>query len=441
MFWLRPGLADTLQGLGWLANLPVGRCAALFDVDGVLIDVSSSFRRSVAAATATLVRVSLGDAASAALADAPTPLVTADDIHHFKLAGGFNSDWDLVLALTALWVARLREWRGQPQAAITLAELAEQARVAAEAGRGGVAWVRAVVPPSAIPSRHDARWVHEEYYLGAQGVRTVYGHTPRFAPDAPGFAHAEEPLLDTTLLPTLIRQGITRFGIITGRDGPEVEAALRLLTSATGLRDDALGDELNDALDDAPDDRADEALSGVADGAQSARNQPGKPAASVVLWADSTYGRSPFAVIVPSSLYRKPDPRGLAHAIQALDAGAAFFIGDTGDDLGLVLRYRDELQRADPTLPQTLAVMVAEGATVATYQTRGADIILEHVRELPAALAALAQGAAPTPSPSPATAGEGSLARPQVARQRKRAAAGQRAKAPSPAAAGLGVGG
>lgn len=390
MFWLRPGLADTPQGQGWLATLPTGRCAALFDVDGVLIDVSGSFRRSVAAATATLVRVSLGEAAPAALADAPTPLVTSDDIHRFKLAGGFNSDWDLVLALTAFWVARLREWRGQPQATTTLAEWAQQARLAAEAGQGGVAWVRAVVPLSAIPSRHDARWVHEEYYLGARGAQMVYGHTPRFAPDAPGFVHAEEPLLEAPLLPTLVGQGVTRFGLITGRDGPEVEAALRLLTPVTGLRDDAPGAELDDALDAI----AYAALSGVADGGPDttpgAGNQSGKPAVGIVTWADSAYGRSPFAVIVPSSLYRKPDPRGLAHAIQTLDAGAALFIGDTGDDLGLVLRYRDELQRADPTLSQTLAVMVAEGATVATYQSRGADIIVEHVRELPMALVALA---------------------------------------------------
>jgi len=384
MIWLRPGLAETPQGRGWLANLPAGRCAALFDVDGVLIDVRASYHRSVAAATETLVRVWLGDEAAEALAGAPAPLVTADDIHRFKRAGGFNNDWDLVLALTAFWVARLREWRGQPQANISLAMWAERARVAAEAGQGGVPWVRSVAPASAIPSRHDARWVHEEYYLGARGVQTVYGHTPHFAPDAPGFAHAEEPFLDVTLLPALVGIGISRFGIITGRDGPEVEAALRLLTPVSGLRDDAQPGALDHALDVMADAIASDAPEGaLGDGAVTSE------AASGVVWAKSAYGRSPFGVIVPSSLYHKPDPRGLAHAIQTLNAGAAFFIGDTGDDLGLVLRYRDELLRADPTLPQTLAVMVAEGATAQGYQMRGADIIVEHVRELPEALAAL----------------------------------------------------
>lgn len=377
MFWLRPGLAETPQGRGWLANLPAGRCAALFDVDGVLIDVTSSFRRSVAAATETLVRVSLGGAATRLLADAPRPLVTSDEIRQFKLAGGFNSDWDLVLALTALWVARLREWRGRPKARITLTEWAEQARVAAEAGRGGVAWVWSVAPASAIPSLDDARWVHEEYYLGAKGVYTVYGHTPRFAPDAPGVVHAEEPFLDATLLPALVSQGITRFGLITGRDGPEVEAALRLLTPVSGL--------LDGVTVVAPDNGMEATIGDTAhDTAVGAR---------AVIWADSEYGRSPFGVIVPSSLYLKPDPRGLAHAIETLDGDAAFFIGDTGDDLALVLRYRDELQVADPTLPQTLAVMVAEGATATAFQARGADIIVEHVRELPGALATLAEGA------------------------------------------------
>jgi len=253
MFWLRPGVASSPQGIGWLAGLGRGRCAALFDVDGVLIDVSGSFRRSVAAASATLVAATLGDAA---LAGAPTPLVADDDIHRFKLAGGFNNDWDLVLALTALWVARLREWRGQPQARVTLAEWAALAGAAAQAGQGGVAWLRSVAPASAIPTPHDARWVHEEYYWGASEVRAVYGHTPRYAPDAPGFVHTEEPLLEAALLPALARQGITRFGLITGRDGPEVTAALRLLAPVVGLRDTATATATNagatDTATDAP---------------------------------------------------------------------------------------------------------------------------------------------------------------------------------------------
>ncbi|HLY30077.1 MAG TPA: hypothetical protein VKQ36_03560, partial [Ktedonobacterales bacterium] len=320
---------------------------------------TGSYRRSVAAATTTLVRVMLGVDADALLTDAPTPLVTHDEIIRFKLAGGFNNDWDLTQALTALWVARVREWRDQPQAQITLTEWAARARVAAHTGQGGVRWLYEVAPASAIPHADDARWVHEEYYWGAELAQQHFGHTPRFAPDARGYVHAEQPLLDAAVLPGLARQGITRFGLITGRDGPEISSALRILTPVSGLRDGA----------DSPDGGA----TGV-----------------TLPWYDSPYGRSPFGALVPASVYVKPDPRALASAMQQLGAQAALFVGDAGDDLLLVLRYRRELQRKTPGQPTALAVMIASAAAARAYQDEGADITLDHIRDLPAAMVTLA---------------------------------------------------
>jgi phosphoglycolate phosphatase-like HAD superfamily hydrolase len=97
----------------------------------------------------------------------------------------------------------------------------------------------------------------------------------------------------------------------------------------------------------------------------------------------------PFGVVVSASRYAKPDPQALVHALQALDARAAVYIGDTSDDLDLVLRYRAERQSAAPDLPATLAVSVATGAAAETFRQRGADITIAHVSELPAALIAL----------------------------------------------------
>ncbi len=102
MFWLRPDLDRAALGaVDWLDT-------ALFDIDGVLIDTSGSYRRSVIEATEYLVRVHAG------LTGGPESLVTPEDVVAFKLAGGFNSDWDLTPALAGLWTARLREWRGDP---------------------------------------------------------------------------------------------------------------------------------------------------------------------------------------------------------------------------------------------------------------------------------------------------------------------------------------
>jgi HAD superfamily phosphatase len=338
MVWLRPDLA---------ASAPRALDTVLFDVDGVLIATTRSFRLAVIHATDRLVRQHQG------LADAPDPLLRLDDIAAFKLAGGFNSDWDLTRALTALWTARLREWRGQPEAGLSVRAWAERAGAAARAGRGGIAWMHATFPASAIPRAAVARAACNEFYWGAVLIRELFGYEPEHAPEAAGFVHNETLLLPKVLLPELAATGIQHLGLITGRNGPEVGWAVRRLAAACDL-----------------------------DGARPA-------ARPSFIWHDGPYGRSPFAVVVSGDELTKPDPRALAHAARAVGAAGGIYVGDTSDDLDLVLRYRDELLARDPHLPAFLAVVVATGPDVAVYAARGADAVIAHVGELPAVLAAL----------------------------------------------------
>ena len=348
---LRPGLTRAT----FFESGPASRGAeperidtALFDVDGVLIDTQRSYRLSVIAASERLVRGVNG------LTEAPSPMISPEDVALFKLAGGFNSDWDATQLFAALWTARLREWRGQPEAEVSLAEWAARASAAARAGHGGVAWLRETVPASAIPADDVARWAHDEFYWGAKLAQEIYGHAPQYAPEAEGYVHNEELLLDATVLPELARRGVTRLGLITGRVGPEVGWAVRHVVGGCGFVE---GSERS-----------------TAEGAE---------------WFESEHGRSPFGCIVPATIFAKPDPRALAHAVEALGSQAAVYVGDTADDLDLVLRYRRELQPAQPALPPVLAVTIASGADAAEYQRRGADIVLSSVRGLPRALNAL----------------------------------------------------
>ncbi len=327
--WLRPGLAR-----------PEPLDTALFDIDGVLIDTQRSYRLAVIHGSERLVR--------GAGLESPSPMVSEEDVAAFKLAGGFNSDWDATQLFAALWTARLREWQGRPEAEISTDEWAARAADAARAGRGGVEWVRATFPASAIPSDEAARWAHDEFYWGAVLVRELFSHEPIYAPEAAGFVHNEELLLDAALLPALAPLGITRLGLITGRLGPEVDFAVRMLAEAVGP--------------------------------EHAAHQP---------WHDSAYGRSPFASVIPATVYAKPDPRALRAALDELGAAGAVYIGDTADDLDVVLRYRRELQAHDHSLPPVLAAMIARGETAVVYRRRGADIVLPRVTDLPAAIARL----------------------------------------------------
>ena len=327
--WLRPGLAR-----------PQRLDTALFDIDGVLIDTQRSYRLAVMHGSERLVR--------ATGLVPPSPMVSQEDVAAFKLAGGFNSDWDATQLFTALWTARLREWQGRPEAEIPTDEWAARAAEAARAGRGGVAWVRATFPATTVPSDEAARWAHDEFYWGAALVRELFGHEPVYAPEAVGFVHNEELLLDAALLPALAPLGITRLGLITGRLGPEVDFAVRMLAEAVGPEQEALH-----------------------------------------RWHDGAYGRSPFASVIPATVYAKPDPRALGAALEELGAAGAVYVGDTADDLDVVLRYRRELQAGDPALPAVLAVMIARGETAGVYQRRGADIVLARATDLPAALLCL----------------------------------------------------
>ncbi|MGO8949453.1 MAG: HAD-IA family hydrolase [Ktedonobacterales bacterium] len=334
VLWLRPGLR-----LGAFLGDAVSLDTALFDVDGVLIDTSRSYRYAVLQASEHLVRVVNG------LSDAPSPMVSADDIAAFKLAGGFNSDWDATQLFAALWTAKLREWHGKPEAEVSIQDWAMAASAAARQQQGGVAWLRATVPATAIPASDAARWAHDEFYWGHELVRQLYDHEPNFAPDAHGYVHNEKVLFTGDFFSRLALEGIGKFGLITGRGGAEVNWAVERLGEACRM-----------------------------------------PGGDSLAWHESNYGHSPFAAIVSSEIYVKPDPQALIYALETLGSSAALYVGDTADDLDLVLRYRES---AGERYIPVLAVCIAVGDEALIYQERGADIVIAQVGDLPAALAGI----------------------------------------------------
>lgn len=337
MVWLHPE---------WAARAPETLDTALFDVDGVLIDTSRSYRLAVIHAVDHLVRQVNG------LRHAPTPLLTPEDVAAFKLAGGFNNDWHATQMLVAQWTARLREWRGRPEAEIGLAEWAARAAAAARERRGGVAWTHATFPATAIPSMDMARWAEDEFYWGAALIHEHYGRVAAYAPDATGFVHNEELLLPDGLFAALATYGIGRLGLITGRVGPEVGWAVRRLVAGSGLTTSQV-----------------------------------EPRSGPFVWPNGAHGTYPFAAIVTGDQFSKPDPQALAHAARLAGARGGIYIGDTADDLDLVLRYRAELMPADASLPPFLAVVIASGRDAEEYAARGADAVVAHVREVPSVLA------------------------------------------------------
>ena len=326
MIWIRPDLS---------IDRPID--SAVFDVDGVLIDTSRSYRLSVIATTEYIVGDHLGlwqrDTTGSA------PLVTLDDVRAFKLAGGFNNDWDLAFAFSAICTAQRREWLGKPEATWSLTDWAAHAYEAIQRGRGGIAWARATLPASAQSDYDLVQTIHDEYYWGADLLRELLHREPRYVPDAPGLVRNEELLMPASLLDSLAQQGAQRFGLITGRVSAEVPWAVRLLDQHTSV--------------------------------------------GSLQRFSSAWGQSPFEHIVSGDQIAKPDPAALAQTAQRLGTGAGFYIGDTADDLGLVLNYRAAYDTGQPPF---LAIIIATGEEAEIYRERGADVILSHISELPGAL-------------------------------------------------------
>ena len=96
--WPLPIMSELFIRQEILKNLPSLDCL-LFDMDGVLLDVSQSFRAAIIDTTQFYLKEQLG------LEDTG-PLIEADEIELFKFAGGFNDDWDLTNAVVALLLGK-----------------------------------------------------------------------------------------------------------------------------------------------------------------------------------------------------------------------------------------------------------------------------------------------------------------------------------------------
>ena len=260
-----------------------------FDVDGVLIKTTFSFRATdIAVAeyvTGTLNGLDWGQREGKAL-------VTLDDVAAFKQAGGYNNDWDMCYLLAALSTARLREWQGAPLAERSSEEWAALSRQANLQGHGGAAWVNEVIPQSALPDYNLIGDIYHECYWGADEYRQRFGLAPHYLPDAPGFVHREAMLYAADFPAQLREAGVKHMGLITGRVGPEVDSAVERMQAHSGER-----------------------------------------------W---------WEVVISADECPKPNALALQLAIEAVGARGGLYIGDTADDFDLVINYRALKSASDP---------------------------------------------------------------------------------------------
>ena len=167
----------------------------VFDVDGVLIDVSRSFTRAVK------------DTITRYVEHTETDATIEQQIAALRRVGGFNNDWDLAYGLIAL----LRAQKEFSEPGHTPPQLEQ---TAAETGERGLEMIRALVPPGALPDYDE---VH------ATGNRLYWGS------GTDGLHLLERPFVTSEFFDQLRGLGVEKMGLFTGRDRHEAGAALKTL--------------------------------------------------------------------------------------------------------------------------------------------------------------------------------------------------------------------
>jgi HAD superfamily hydrolase (TIGR01548 family) len=207
----------------------------VFDMDGVLIDVSRSYRETVRETA----RLFFKSATSSE--KLPQPLFPLADLAAVKQSGGLNNDWDLSCRVISLlfnviekpplyerkdpW-ERYRETIRQCDVA-ALAEFLESTPKPLSVllrgdGKSKNSFIYGLYKGD-VGSGNIIKQIFQEVYLGKDLFESTYRRTPQFYRDE-GFNHREHLLIDKHLLAELAANHI--LAIATGRPRAEADYPL-----------------------------------------------------------------------------------------------------------------------------------------------------------------------------------------------------------------------
>ena len=296
--------------------------AVIFDMDGVLLDISGSIRVVNCLAVPHYLRTVLGW-------PAPDDLLSSQDIELFKNAGGFNDDWDLTYALVLHYVAKGRENPGATPETLNVMPPKLTRYAARIKERGG--WLRAAEEITFEHlTREDRLGVETDYrkplikqvfqeMFAGEYCRRLYGFTPTLY-TGPGYIGHDRPLLDLARLPK-----DKALGVLTGRTLEEARIGLEMC-----------------------------GLAGVI------------PETNLITKSDG---------------FQKPQPGGLAALAERMGIRRGVYIGDALDDLRTTKNFNAAHAPAVFLSAQVLTGPAGR-ANEKLFRTSGADVIAADVNEV-----------------------------------------------------------
>jgi HAD superfamily hydrolase (TIGR01548 family) len=315
--WLTPEAVELLPKVDSL----------IFDIDGVLIDITDSIR-AVNSLTADYYFGQIQNWG-------PTEgLLLSSDVELFKNAGGFNNDWELSNAVAILY---LYKWFHYGKT--TVAELRALKPTIPEytdeiAKRGG--WLKAavsIIEELATPGEFQQikqHWnpelivqIFQELFAGDL-CKELYHFEPSLLDHSThrGLIYKDRPIVNLSKLPSHLN-----LGVVTGRCLTEAVAALRLI-----------------------------GMSGLL------------PANHMVTDDDGI---------------KKPHPRILQKVADRMGTHVGIYVGDTLDDLRTVQLHQAQQQEGDATIISCQVLTGPGGHTTPElFAEHKAEIIAESVNDL-----------------------------------------------------------
>lgn len=199
--------------------------SVVLDIDGVILDVSQSFRKAISETVQYFFSKVLKWPGE-------TYLITPEETQMFKMAGGFNNDWELTYAVVLFYLGK---------SAVLLASdlkyLREKGKsinkftVRIKEKGGGLAAVEELVFKPLVDVERECieklwqkdliRQIFQEFYAGVDYCERLYGFKPEFVGEK-GLLNKESVLLNKELLEPFY----SKIAIITGRTKEETEVAL-----------------------------------------------------------------------------------------------------------------------------------------------------------------------------------------------------------------------
>ena len=207
----------------------------VFDMDGVLIDVSGSYRETVRQTARLFFNIAPSSE------QLPQPLFPLADLAAVKQSGGLNNDWDLsCLVINLLFnliekppVYRSKDPWEQYQETISQCDVGGLAAflgstakpltsLLKKAGKTKNAFIYGLYTGD-VGSGNIIKQIFQEVYLGKDLFEATYGQTPRFY-HGKGLIHRERLLIDKHLLGELAAKHV--LAIATGRPRAEADYPL-----------------------------------------------------------------------------------------------------------------------------------------------------------------------------------------------------------------------